>query len=105
MSQLTEQYRDLDYPPWMMHADFVFRFWVSPNRCLGLQYYSLLATEYVVDEERLSLAFPAGTVIIIGPQTSLLYDSFCKERGRATMVKADGMGITSITFQIREKKE
>lgn len=95
----------MDSPQWRVSQDFVFRFWISPTRCLGFQYNSLLATDYVEDQERLSLEFPAGTVIIVGPQTALLHNLFCQENGRPTMVEANGTGIVSVMFMVREKKE
>jgi hypothetical protein len=103
MSQLTEQYKEIDSPPWLTQTDFVFRVWVSPTHSLGFQYYSLVASEYYADEERLSLEFPKGTVVVVGPRTGELYDQFCKERGRATMVRADGVGITEVGFKPRGK--
>jgi hypothetical protein len=100
-----EDIRDQGRLPWAMATDFVFRFSTSKTRIVGFQYHSLVASEYIEDEERLALDFPVGTVIIRGPGTMKLYDQFCAGSQRATMIKADGKNILSVELRLREKKK
>ncbi len=102
---LTEEYIEQQNRPWEVAPSSVFRFWTSENRIVGFQFYSLVASEYIQDENRLALDFPVGTILIVGPAARQLYDDFCGERSRATLVKADGEQILSVELRLRQPKK
>ena len=48
----------------------------------------------------MSLGFTLGTVLITGPKAGEFCSAFCNHK--ATLLKADGKDILSVTFQKRE---
>ena len=85
---------------WVEQGEPVFRAWVEGGRCYLLPFFSFLVGSFDEEHQTVTLEFGAGTVWIIGPKAYEFCSLFCKHK--ATLLKADGKDILSVTFEKRE---
>jgi hypothetical protein len=82
---------------WEERGEPVFRVWVDGSRCYLLPFFSFLVGSFEEEHQTVTLEFGAGTVWITGPKAGEFCSSFCNHK--ATLLKADGKDILSVTFQ------
>lgn len=58
-------------------------------------------THYNPDEKSLLIECALGTIVVTGPKCWDFYDKFCSHR--ATLLKADGQDILSVTLALRDE--
>ena len=74
----------------------IIRFCVDSGEIWGLPAFGVIGCCYHPDKEMMSIGYGMGTIIIKGPTTLKFYEDFC--RGKATMLRADGKDILSVSF-------
>jgi hypothetical protein len=86
----------------MIRCGNMFRVWVG-TQCYLFPFFSFLAGSYDEDEKQLLLHFSLGTLVITGPKVSEFVNAFSSHR--ATLLKADGKDIVSVTMHRPPKDE
>jgi tetratricopeptide (TPR) repeat protein len=81
---------------WTEALEPVVRFWLG-DQWLLFPFFSFLGGSDMPEEESVSLHFTTGTVLITGPKAGEFCSAFCNHK--ATLLKADGKDILSVTFQ------
>ena len=74
----------------------LFNVWVD-GVCHGIPYDKAVGAQYHQSEETLSILWAKIQVVVIGTDALAFYRRFCE--GRATMLKANGKEILSVTLE------
>jgi hypothetical protein len=82
-------------------SDPIFRFWAEGD-WWGFPCFSLGASRYFGEKEKLFLYWPLGTVVITGPKVLDFYAGFCAHR--ATSLRCDGKEILSVTMVLNSER-
>jgi hypothetical protein len=81
----------------------VVRFWTDDGDCWGFPFHHLTATHYSAKDQRLMIDWALGTIMLVGPKALDFYDDFSNHC--ATLVKADGKDILSVTMHSRAEAD
>ena len=81
----------------------VIRFWTDDGDCWGFPFHHLTATHYTAKDKRLMIDWALGTIMVVGPKALDFYDDFSNHC--ATLVKADGKDILSVTMHLRSEAD
>jgi hypothetical protein len=81
----------------------VVRFWTDDGDCWGFPFHHLTATHYCAKDQRLLIDWALGTIMVVGPKALDFYDDFSNHC--ATLVKADGKDILSVTMHLRSEAD
>jgi hypothetical protein len=84
---------------WEEKSEKLFRVWIG-NECRGFPYDKLVEACYFAEEQTLSLHWPTGQIIIVGPKALALYNEVANQK--ATLLKADGVDILSVTLHAQK---
>src|SRR5258708_5806321 len=87
---------------WEERSEPIVRFWIG-GQWLLFPFFSFIGGAYAPEEESVSLAFAVGTVVITGPKAGDFCSAFCGHK--ATLLKADGHEIVSVSFAPRAVKK
>jgi hypothetical protein len=99
VQSLKELYRQPNC--WEKTAAPIVRFWTGDRTCWGFPYFSVIATRYEPEAERLLIYFGPGAIVIRGPKVLEFFDDFANHR--ATGLKADGKEIISVEIDLPQQ--
>jgi hypothetical protein len=86
--------------PWEeQQSTVIVRFWCSDGACWGIPFSQVVGTHYDPEQQRLLIECSIGTIVVIGSAAWDFYDAFCDQK--ATLIKADGEGILTVTMALR----
>jgi hypothetical protein len=87
---------------WEKSTAPLVKFWTNDGTCWVFPFFSVIATHYLPDQERLLIYFATGTVVIRGPKALEFLEDFSNHR--ATAAKADGEDIVSVEIDLNREK-
>jgi hypothetical protein len=88
---------------WEIGSADIIRFWAADGNCYGFLFHHVMSTVYLAQPNRLFIQCPLGALVISGSKVLEFYDDFSNRK--VTVVKADGMDITSVEMLPRPEKE
>lgn len=88
---------------WEKSTAPLIQFWTGDGTCWALPFFSVIATRYVPDQERLLIYFGSGTIVIQGPKALEFFEDFSNHR--ATAIRADREEILSVEIDLHRESE
>lgn len=100
MKSQVQSLKQMYFQPncWEKSSAPLIRFWTGDGSCWGFPFFSVVATRYAPDEQRLLIYFSLGTIVIRGAKALEFLDDLANHR--ATNLKADGNEILSVEIDL-----
>jgi hypothetical protein len=77
----------------------IVRFCCDDGMCWGVPFHQVVATNYNPERQTLLIYWSLGSILVTGPKAEAFFERFSEHK--ATLLKADGNDILSVTLALR----